>query len=94
MANIMQKSVDPSRLAAFMDQDWARASYRGNLGNSVSPYASLDLSRPVSGFSNASLASLGMSGLNGSQSAAALGESLFSENTIGTCCETTTLCQR
>ena len=80
MANIMQKSVDPSRLAAFMDQDWARASYRGNLGNSVSPYASLDLSRPVSGFSNASLASLGMSGLNGSQSAAALGESLFSEN--------------
>jgi len=76
----MQKSVDPARLAAFMDQDWARASYKGNLGNSVSPYASLDLSRPVSGFSNASLASLGMSALNGSQSAAALGESLFSEN--------------
>ena len=43
MSNInMQKSVDPARLAAFMDQDWARASYKGNLGNSVSPYASLD----------------------------------------------------
>jgi hypothetical protein len=62
-----------------MDQDWARASYAGGLGATVSPYASLDLTRPVSGFSTASLASLGMGGLNGS-STAALGASLFQEN--------------
>jgi hypothetical protein len=72
------KSVDPSRLAAFMDQDWARASFAGTR-QVLSPYASLDLNRPVSGFSAASLASLGASGVNVS-STAALEQSLFSEN--------------
>jgi hypothetical protein len=42
--------TDPSRLASFFDQDWARASYgrAAGLQASVGPYASLDLDRPRS----------------------------------------------
>ena len=51
------KWTDPTRLARFFDQDWAKASYgvqHGQHGHqtTVSPYVSLDLDRPRSALEN------------------------------------------
>ena len=44
------KWTDPAKLAKYLDQDWARASYgkSGGWDTPISPYVSLDLDRPMS----------------------------------------------
>jgi hypothetical protein len=74
------KWTDPTRLARFFDQDWAKASYGVN-GNGrqqamVSPYVSLDLDRPRSALEASVSLNLSQKSMGGSGSGILMNASL------------------